>query len=236
MTYTDDTVCSAWATEEELIAHCTSLQTVIDEIPDGVIDQALLAASDALYTLSGRIFSGMCVQILAPSYVPTAQRYCPGLNRINLGVWPVHSVVSVVVDEEELDPSTYSLMGFKYLQFTGEIPAGITVEVQYGLLPPEFGKRACLALACEMLAAFLDDDTALPGGVATSISRQGITEDTINPEDLLENGRTGIYEVDRFLMIYNPRNIPSPSFIISPDNVPSEHIPVEYAWPYGRYF
>jgi len=229
MAFTADTVCAAWATQAELLIACTSLPEILSELPAGTVTNALLAASDALYTLSGRVFTGLCTSTVVPYY-----DYCtPQRTKVNIGLWPVHSVVSVLSGVTAVDPATYALRGFKYLQFTGEVPADLTVSVQYGMIPPLLGKEAVLALACEILAAHMGEECSLPSGITGAVTRQGITQDMINPNDLLENGRTGIYAVDRFLMIYNPKNLPSPAFVLSGDTMSKEHIPADYNWPYG---
>lgn len=228
--YKEDTICSAWASPTELIAHCTDLEPILGELSPEVIPNALMAASDALYTLSGRVFPGLCIKTVTPENLCAGDARIPG--QVNLGVWPVHNVVSLTSDGEEVDPTTYTLTGFKYLQFVGAVPMNLSATVQFGMLPPPLGKQAVLALACELLAAYLGEDSSLPQ-MTTSIVRQGISENLIDPNDLLKSGRTGIYTVDRFLMIYNPKNIPSPAFLISPDTMARKHTPVEYPWGYG---
>jgi hypothetical protein len=39
--------------------------------------------------------------------------------------------------------------------------------------------------------------------------------DVVNPQDLLINGRTGIYQVDLAIAVLNPSKIQSPSFFWS---------------------
>ena len=48
-------------------------------------------------------------------------------------------------------------------------------------------------------------------------TRQATTVDLIDPAEFLVNGRTGIDEVDRFIMTENPDGLSSPSTVLSPE-------------------
>ena len=61
-----------------------------------------------------------------------------------------------------------------------------------------------------------DDECVLPQRV-TPISRQGVSWTLLDPQDFLDNGRTGIYHVDLFLRTVNPDRARLRSRVFSPD-------------------
>lgn len=79
----------------------------------------------------------------------------------------------------------------------------IEVEYSYGSPPPQVVQTAVEALANELLAAYNGGDCRLPERV-TSVTREGMSFTLIDPQDFLDDGRTGIYEVDLALRAVNP--------------------------------
>jgi hypothetical protein len=246
--YIENTVCSPWATVAEFRS-----RYVGTGVSDDVIDAALVAATDALFTLSGRQFPGVCTAEVRPFGGDTETH--ANLSEVDIGLWPIVEVTEVLVDGVVIDPSEYRVDENRYLvrlagpgpqyayrpwpleQELGRpktAPATFSVTVRFGVDPPGFGKIAALALAAELVAAHVGDDCVLPERI-TNIARQGITMQVTNPNDLLVRNRTGIYEVDRFLMVYNPTNMQSPAFVFSPDTQPRQRRYSEFPyWYTGR--
>lgn len=82
---------------------------------------------------------------------------------------------------------------------------------------PVGGRRAVARLACEIAKACAGDDScALPQRVQTVV-REGITYTMLDPMQHLDQGRTGITEVDMWLAAVNPTNIRGPATVWSPD-------------------
>ena len=79
-------------------------------------------------------------------------------------------------------------------------------EVTYlrGTPVPNALLRAASMLACEWAKGCVNDDTCRLSNRVTSVIRQGITIDMVNPEDLLESGLTGLWEVDTVIRALNP--------------------------------
>jgi hypothetical protein len=79
----------------------------------------------------------------------------------------------------------------------------ITVDYTYGSPPPLDIQRAINQLAQQFaLAEACDwDNCKLPERV-TSVTREGISYTLIDPQDFLENGRTGLYFVDLVIKTY----------------------------------
>lgn len=139
--------------------------------------------------------------------------------RLRLRGTPVRSVQRVLRNDEELDPSTYKIVNSKYLQLTGTQfdVCGLEVTYTYGVPAPVSGRRAARTLARELVKGWSDDDTcALPDRIQ-SIDRQGISIAVMDPQDFLDEGRTGLYEVDLFLRAANPDKARKPAKVFSPD-------------------
>jgi hypothetical protein len=76
---------------------------------------------------------------------------------------------------------------------------------------------AAKALADQFVLAMQgSEECTLPQRV-TSISRQGMSMTLLDPQDFLDKGRTGIYQVDLFLTTINPDGARLRSRVFSPD-------------------
>ena len=176
-----------------------------------------------------------------PGYVPSRPRCCP--PQIDLG-GVVASVASVKVDGETLAASSYRLDEGRWLvRMAGEdgtnegwpccqrldLPSTdeCTFEIVYVTEAdvPEMGKRAAAELACEMAKACSTTagECRLPKRV-TNLTRQGVTMTLLDPQDFLDNGRTGLYLADLFLVAVNPNGLRAPPRVISPDLTPHRRI------------
>lgn len=198
-----------------------------DPTSDDAADAAL-TASGILYALSGRKYTGQLTvteryenassscgfgrgaasSYLGSGYGSSCGTHSPG---IRLRV-PVHHVHYLLVGEgasrREIDPAEYEVVNRTYLRPTrgASWSACSDIEVTYtcGFDPPAAGRRAALTLANQLLKARHNaDDCQLPDRV-TSVSRQGISITMLDPQDFLQDGRTGLYEVDLFLKSTNP--------------------------------
>lgn len=156
---------------------------------------------------------------------------CSGLSEITLGASPVVDVLEVRVDGELLPESAYRVDDHRWLvRIDGDSwpccqdltadPAtdDNTFEVlfTYGVDPPQAGKDAAAALACELLKAGTGGDCSLPKRLQT-LSVQGATMAILDPFEFLENGRLGVYEVDIFLGAANPQGITRSAQVLNPD-------------------
>lgn len=130
-------VCSAWATADDLCDPCLSSY---DDIDPTLLDRMFLIASDLLFKLSGRRYSGTCTASVRPCsqsvseglprHSPSSFAFasypscgcnsprkcgCPRPSEITLGVEPITSIEEVKVDGAVLDPSLYRIDDYKYL-------------------------------------------------------------------------------------------------------------------------
>lgn len=143
--------------------------------------------------------------------VPTSIQYP---QRLYLRGTPAHEVFSVQYGETVLDPSEYILFNKRFLKLSnGAVwnyacdQRGITVEYSYGMMPPSAGRMAASTLANELLILLGENSNAdycrIPERV-TSVSREGISFDMINPMEFIDEGKTGIWEIDLFIRTANP--------------------------------
>lgn len=208
-------------------------------------DTAIEYASYVLYRLTGEKYPGVSSTIETYVYesfgehgrtikefaeaqivgIPNAVTYP---QRLYLRGAPVHAVNDVYVDGEPLDPSRYSLYNKRFLKLNEGINwssicnvSGVTVDYTYGMSPPKAGILACTTLANELLILLgegsSDVGCRIPERVK-SVTREGISFDLIDPQEFLDDGRTGIWEVDLFIRTANPARSKKPPRLLSPSD------------------
>lgn len=207
---------------------------------------AATAASTVLYMLSGQKYRGLTEttelyvckdhsdnRIMTANWFPvidvwwhprTLHRGVTPSNEFRLRGRPVRSVSSVSTGVSALDPIEYELRNSGILHRTSGSWSfgicggpGVLVSYTYGAVPPALGRQAARALADQLLLATTDPRACeLPDRV-TTISREGMSVTLLDPQDFLDNGRTGIYIVDLFLKTVNPGKARKPARVFSPD-------------------
>lgn len=152
---------------------------------------------------------------------PRCSVYLPG---------PVASIVQVVVDGIVIDPSMYRVDNRTRLvglngqcwpdcqNMSLENPAEGTFEVTYtrGRPLPVAGQIAAGELACEFLKACQGAACALPANIS-SLTRQGVQIEMVDPTDELTSGLTGVRNVDLWIRAVNPRGLQRRPRVLSPD-------------------
>ena len=135
-------------------------------------------------------------------------------QRLYLRGVPVHEVHSVSYGNAVLDPTEYILFNKRFLKLSnGAIwnyacdQRGITVDYSYGMMPPSAGRLAASTLANELLILLGENSNSaqcrIPERV-TSVSREGISFDMVNPMEFKDEEKTGIWEIDLFIRTSNP--------------------------------
>jgi len=200
-------------------------------------DSAALAASWILYKLSGEKYPGVSrstdwygtdVDYLDYSAYTSEFRHVNVFEvkdyttkRLRLRSQPVQRVESVYAGAEELAPSDYVIGNRSYLARTNgrvwDMARGVTVTYLHGVEPPEPGIRAAQRLADELVLSVTNPEACVLPDRVTSVSRQGISYTILDAQDFLENGRTGIYEIDLFLKTANPIGARKRPKVYSPD-------------------
>lgn len=129
---------------------------------------------------------------------------------------PVDSVLEVTVGGVVVDPSAYRVDDNHWLvrtdgdcwpicadMDTDDGSNVFTVTYMRGDPTPPALLRAASTLACEWGKACTGGDCRLSPRVS-SLVRNGITIDMMDPQAILEGGLTGLWEVDTIIMAFNP--------------------------------
>jgi hypothetical protein len=279
------TTCGPWATPADVtevdVDGFTTAQLAI-------LNTQLQAASDILYSLSGRQFSGSCQDTVRPNArIITADHGRPiaatsawtwngsgygyysggymsgfGYSRwgwvlanteelpdgttipsINLGVFPLTSIVEILIDGQTVDPTTYRIDDNRHLvrvinpeetpddtdnpgwpvQQRMDLPPTEKntwqVTFTYGVPPPPSGQAAAAELGYQLYLAQSPTTIGqcrLPKRV-TSISREGMTAIVLDPMAFLDKGRTGLLLCDYFIESVNSGHLRRRATVMSPD-------------------
>lgn len=170
-------------------------------------------ATSYLYTQSGRRFAGEATVI--SNFEIDRRGY------VRLTAWlPVRDVVSATIGGVSV-PFNLSPAG-TYVEFPLSYRRRIVeLTLEVGQNPPPIGRSAAAALAAEMLRgdpryAALNAGDARPDARLTSITRQGVTMEFVDPEALFRTGMTGVYSVDLFLRATNPTGARYQPKVITP--------------------
>jgi len=212
---------------------------------DASVDQDEIAAvaTEVLFVLSGRQF-GVRTQTVRPRVLSSScasRRAClPGGSSfpewgvcggrtftIDELAGPILDVTEIRVDGVVLDPAAYRVSPGRITRTDGqsfpccqdEVDGGLLVSYSWGKSVPDTGLLAARELACQLALAAAPATSGkckLPTRVQT-ISRQGITMALLDPQDFLDNGRTGLYLCDLFLSAFNPGKSRRRARVFSPD-------------------
>lgn len=146
---------------------------------------------------------------------------------------PIADLVEVKVDGLVIDPALYRLdyangpvlvrldgecwPECQNLDLTDDEPDTWSVTYRPGVPLPRMGELAAGKLACEYARACAGDaGCALPSQLV-SMSRNGIEVQVADPATLLENGLTGIPDVDLFVKAVNPARLTRRPRVLSHD-------------------
>lgn len=196
-----------------------------DDASDAVLGQASQLATFLLWSWTGQRF-GICETTIRPC--DTAQAVCgcgSGRRRRRCSCGPVsevllpgpvHSITSVVVRGETLDPCSYRVDDSRWLVRTdggrwpacqdmtgaGDGPGGFQVTYMRGIEPPPGTGLAVGELACQLAHAMCGSPGCkLPSNIRRKV-RQGVTVE-FSPITIES---TGIASVDMWLTVANARS------------------------------
>lgn len=161
---------------------------------------------------------------------------CHGRRQVTL-LGPVDSVTEVKIDGAVLDPSSYRPDEGRYLVRTDgsdwpwqqaitkpDTEVGTwAITYMRGERLPAAGAQAAGALAWKLAQAEdADDNSGLPERIA-QLTRQGIDVQFVQPDTFIDDGKTGVLEVDRWLAAVNPHKLDSNADVWSPDLATNQH-------------
>jgi len=164
---------------------------------------------------------------------------CRHVSRVTLENYPVTAITEVQINGVVVDPATYVLRDWRYLDRVTATPGDQTlvwpqcqnmnlppgevgtwtVDYTFGVVPPLPGVLAAKQLGCEIFKFLSEGECSIPDGV-TQLTRQGLS---MNRELFMSWGMkggqwaTGLSWVDGFLAAYNPTGAQRRSSVWSPD-------------------
>jgi hypothetical protein len=230
-------VCTPWCVPGDLP---DDVETTAAGLGPTVAADACAAASDLLYALSGRRWPGSCERTvtleLTPPVRPTGadvrravQGHGRGVGgRVVLGVrlpdYPVTAVSEVLdADGVAFPAETYRVVNGRTLERLYEGArvswpgCEITVTYDWGTLPPDGGKAAAVEYARQFILARAGDSACQLPKRIQSITRQQITMTLLDPGGYLDQGRTGVPQVDQWITAVNPAGLKRRPYVWSPD-------------------
>jgi hypothetical protein len=145
---------------------------------------------------------------------------CGCEHTIRLRGGPVRRVEAVYDGERPIPLSDIAIYDYSYITAPNKCwctCGDLEVTYTYGSGPPAMGKIAARDLASQYILAVTDEDECTLPQRVTQISRQGVSWTLLDPQDFLDNGRTGLYTVDLFLRTVNPDKARLRSRVFSPD-------------------
>lgn len=223
-----------WVTVDDLPADRPTLDA-------GVWEDLCWRASELLYQLSGRQWATEAEATVVleqpragrggncwPVWRPTGG-YPDGLRPARQ-VGEGHVVVALP-DPPCTSVEGVTIGGDPFTAWTAWLPVGhlertdgrawpldgtVAVRFRHGLAPPSGGVAAAAELALEMGAQTVDQKCRLPGRT-TSVQREGVTIAVVTDDELYRQQRTGLPNVDRWLMEVNPHRLARRATAWSPD-------------------
>jgi len=208
--------CDPWVTPAE-IAELACYEAAASDENEALAETAALWATTILHNLSHSTL-GLCTVTSWPALRGCSTDNCNGCDevrtRIDLGPDPVSEVTTVVVVDSDgvettLDSGSYRLDDWRWLtradgekwphrRCSGSTPEGVKTTVVYGVAPDVTAKLAASILAAEEMKRCLNQACSLPTRVRT-VTVQGQSFTVMDPMEMIEKRRTGIYQVDLWL-------------------------------------
>lgn len=146
---------------------------------------------------------------------------CPHLIRLRGN--PVREIEMVLYEDRYIPLTDVKIYDYSWIGLSPTATAcwmtcgDLLVTYTYGARPPAMGRRAARVLANEfILAENGDADCMLPERV-TQVNRQGVSWTLMDPQDFLDEGRTGITSVDLFIRAANPEKARRRARVFNPD-------------------
>lgn len=205
--------CGLWCDWQDVLDTCPDVEELADEtlLPQGARNAILERVTWILYMLDGGRYPGICT---------TTRSLCRGCRRVGgrcccaegdridmRGRFPIFDVWDVTIDDEIIDRSLYTVRDSRYLVRTDDEywPAcnDWSATWAFGRNPPVGLRHAAAVFAREIGKACVGVDCALPERV-TSVSREGVSYVLLDSQKFLDEGRTGIYDVDLALIAARP--------------------------------
>lgn len=99
-----------------------------------------------------------------------------------------------------------------------------SVSYTYGAEPPAHVVNATAVLAAEFIKGCIGDSDCRIPNRATTVTTEGVTYALLDPQQFLDEGRTGLWEVDLVIRAVNPGGINRRARIVSPESVNNRRV------------
>lgn len=206
--------CTPWIT-------ATDLPCQFDEAPAELVAAMVAQAERFMFDATCQEYPGSCIYRVWPN-VDNSGCVSTSPSTVDLTVWvppPVHQIIQVRVDGEQVPGSMYGLVNGRWLvayesdesplvpwpeqriNRPDGSPGTWSVELEAGTEPPEPLVAATAELACQLVRRALGVGCDLPDN-ATSVSRSGVT---VSLQARAE-GRVGIPFIDTMIDRYGCLN------------------------------
>lgn len=254
--YTLASACGPWTTVEAVRGCCSKISDVPGEsnyVSDEQLEAEIDVATDLLYVMSGKQFTGICEAVIRPcgrpsclgttelgvpsdpSSWPPPKCGCGTLDQIDLSLWPVNEVTEVLVDGEVVDEANYRVDKYRYLTALADyrwprcqhlnLP-----ETEEGTFQVSLTYGIAPPAAGELAATRLTCELAKSCvNVACQLPARATSVNrqqityTMLNPEMLDKNLTGIYEVDVFIHAFNPGNRRGNTLVWSPDLSPAPY-------------
>ena len=238
-------VCAAWATEADL-------PDDHPELAPGRWDELLLVATEIMWALSGRRWSGRGTPPCSASATLRMQQssmagwWPAGMDAIR-GAGFGHDYIArpsvqaqrvVKLPHDETTLVTAVTIGgepFAAWHHRGawlyrDDGAGwqecdgqdVVVHYEWGQLPPVGGTRAMLLLAIELGKSEIGDSSCRLPKRVVNVTRQGISMALLDPQTFLTRGKLGMPDIDQWLASVNPKGYAERGSFWTPDVLRAE--------------
>lgn len=214
--------CALWCDWDDVLKTCPDVPALDDEelLPLGVRDAILERVTWILYMLDGARYPGICIvtrDLCRGCRRIVGRCCCADGDSVDLrGRFPIFDVWDVTIDGEVIDRSLYAVRDSRYLVRTDDEhwPPCETWSATwaFGRNPPVGLVHAAAVFAREIAKSCVGADCALPERV-TSVSREGTSYVVLDSQKFLQEGRTGIYDVDLALIAARPPAEKQKSFV-----------------------
>jgi hypothetical protein len=169
---------------------------------------------------------------------------CTSVCEVQVPSAPICGVNSVIMDGIEVEDTLYRVEDSEWIVLdpaVGCLPDCQDMSIPlgeegtwgfaytYGTPPPTAGRRAVGSLACEIKKACAGASRCELPKRTQQVLVNGVPIPMIDPMEFFDKHRTGIYEVDLFLMAANPDGRSRPARVMSPDSV--ERPRMQTDWP-----